>query len=572
MPSYLPSMVTLTAGAFVLISVYLYRRKYRERTTPSTSTKDTLEGDVYQPVTVIENYDIFVIDSSSEHRLAVESFAEAAKLLKVIGLDCEWVTKDGQRQPVALLQISSPVNQSCLLFRLDQLGGKLPESIGKILEDRNTLKVGVGVIDDAKRLLTDYQIITHGCLDLRHLALRHLARTLRGRSLSLRELASIVLQHEMSKNDRVRCGNWEAVPLSKEQINYAAEDAVIGAAIFLKIVAYKMKLKHFESFFQLEIWKSISSMCQGIVDMYPDMKQLTNTNSSSKKPEKHSKGVCIKSKERPLSRAYKTRKSVMYHNCRLLAPDDTLLCTCDKRKALWYVSKEIGEIICEEPLTVRLLFEPSGVPGPDREYYQIEKKNMCVVCGWEDSYIKKHVVPHEYRRHFPQYLKMHSSHDVLLLCLKCHQRSGAHDNILRQEISIQYNAPLSNRTNAKRLEDPQRVQLRSVARALIRHKNANNLPEQRVQELTDHLREFFGVDEIDDSLLQKGVSIETKVTNENYLGSHGLKVVEELMKKEDGLTKFEKLWRQNFLDTMEPQYLPELWSVDHLHEASVCKK
>lgn len=262
----------------------------------------------------------------------------------------------------------------------------------------STLKVGVGVIDDAKRLLNDYQIITHGCLDLRHLALRHLSRTLRGRSLSLRELASVVLQHEMSKDDRVRCGDWEAVPLSKEQIIYAVDDAVIGTAIFLRIVAYKMKLKQFESFLQPETWKSISSMCQGIIDMYPDMKQLTTTNSSPKKATKNSKGVFDNLEERPLSRAYKTRKSVMYHNCRLLAPDDTLLCTCDKRKAMWYIGKEIGELICEEPLTVRLLFEPAGVPGPDREYYQTEKKNICVVCGREDSYIRKHVVPHEYRR------------------------------------------------------------------------------------------------------------------------------------------------------------------------------
>ena len=56
------------------------------------------------------------------------------------------------------------------------------------------------------------------------------------------------------------------------------------------------------------------------------------------------------------------------------------------------------DMIEEDPLTVKLKFEPSGRPGKDREYYLTEKENKCVVCGREDGYIRKNVVPHEYRR------------------------------------------------------------------------------------------------------------------------------------------------------------------------------
>ena len=35
------------------------------------------------------------------------------------------------------------------------------------------------------------------------------------------------------------------------------------------------------------------------------------------------------------------------------------------------------------------------------------------------------------------------------------------------------------------------------------------------------------------------------------------------MEQTDGLVKFIKLWRQQFVETMEPQYLPDFWSVDH---------
>jgi hypothetical protein len=58
--------------------------------------------------------------------------------------------------------------------------------------------------------------------------------------------------------------------------------------------------------------------------------------------------------------------------------------------------------VCDSPLTVRLLFEPSGRAvdevGP---YYTQEKANHCVVCGSNGSYIRKNVVPREYRKHFP---------------------------------------------------------------------------------------------------------------------------------------------------------------------------
>lgn len=52
----------------------------------------------------------------------------------------------------------------------------------------------------------------------------------------------------------------------------------------------------------------------------------------------------------------------------------------------------------EDPPVLQLLFEPSGKPKKDREYYLTEKENICVVCGRKDSYIRKNVVPHEYRK------------------------------------------------------------------------------------------------------------------------------------------------------------------------------
>ena len=56
------------------------------------------------------------------------------------------------------------------------------------------------------------------------------------------------------------------------------------------------------------------------------------------------------------------RQSPLYHNSRLEAPDGQPLCVCDVKKAEWYVAKGLGVKVNDDPLTVRLNFEPSGRP------------------------------------------------------------------------------------------------------------------------------------------------------------------------------------------------------------------
>lgn len=67
-----------------------------------------------------------------------------------------------------------------------------------------------------------------------------------------------------------------------------------------------------------------------------------------------------------------------------------------------YLFKKLGVKVCDNPLTVRLMFEPSGRAVDEvGQYYTQEKANHCVVCGSNKSYIRKNIVPREYRRHFP---------------------------------------------------------------------------------------------------------------------------------------------------------------------------
>mmetsp|Transcript_39561 Transcript_39561/g.60452 ORF Transcript_39561/g.60452 Transcript_39561/m.60452 type:complete len:80 (+) Transcript_39561:22-261(+) len=77
----------------------------------------------------------------------------------------------------------------------------------------------------------------------------------------------------------------------------------------------------------------------------------------------------------------------------MLAPDGFCLSTCDKRKAQWYLSKGLAEVKQEDPLVIKLKFEPCDtfsnrekarkldIEDPDEEFYISERVTQCVVCG-----------------------------------------------------------------------------------------------------------------------------------------------------------------------------------------------
>ena len=60
-----------------------------------------------------------------------------------------------------------------------------------------------------------------------------------------------------------------------------------------------------------------------------------------------------------------------------------------------------------------------------------------------------------------------------------------------------------------------------------------------------------------------------RILNKEYC-PHGKKVVEHFTANK-GVLELEKRWRQHFLDTMNPRFLPPLWSVDHQQERLMYK-
>ena len=102
--------------------------------------------------------------------------------------------------------------------------------------------------------------------------------------------------------------------------------------------------------------------------------------------------------------------------------------------------------------------------------------------------------------------------------------------------------------------------VRSAAKALLNNKG--NIPTARVTELKHVLSSYYGIIDVDEEVCKRGMNLESNILNENYV-PHGKKVVEYFISSGDGILYLEKIWRQHFLDTMKPKYLPPFWSVSH---------
>ena len=171
-------------------------------------------------------------------------------------------------------------------------------------------------------------------------------------------------------------------------------------------------------------------------------------------------------------------------------------------------------------------------------------KTFIVKLVQTESYLRKYIVPHEYRRHFPEVMRDHQSHDVLLMCMNCHQLSNVHDLTLRRQLALKCNAPIGSDDDVKFVEAYDKKSVRSAARAILNNKGKNKIPEARLDELKECLKNFFDVDEISPDLVTEAANLDPNVMNNDYC-PHGKRVVDFFIENE-GLIPLERLWDQYY--------------------------
>ncbi|KAF5758660.1 putative ribonuclease D [Helianthus annuus] len=353
-------------------------------------------------------------------------------------------------------------------------------------------------------------------------------------------------------------------------------------------------------------------------------------------------------------------KSPVYHNCRIYANDGRLLCYCDRRKLEWYVQRDLAKIVDEDPPAIMLLFEPKGRPEDEgNDFYIQSKKNICVGCGEGNHYLRYRIIPSCYRIHFPEHLKSHRSHDIVLVCVDCHEKAHSSAERYKKKVALEFGIPLfvhkvvnsneqqdvsGSSTSVMKLGDcgVSPLELRTAAMALIRH--GPRMPPQRREELKQVVKKYYGGREISEEDLEKallvgmsphekrrlrkkrGISLNNTSSNnivsdndikgednvDSYKnevhepengsnlditdpsevepngqvhsssdgavfatcssklsllghGPHGKQVVDYLLKNhgEVGIQEFCQRWRQVFVESINPRFLPAGWDVTH---------
>ncbi|XP_060179949.1 3'-5' exonuclease-like [Lycium barbarum] len=175
-------------------------------------------------VTVTKNSSVvntWIVQTVQMHRRRLR------KLL--VGLDIEWLPcfNPDENHPVALLQLC--VGRRCLLFQLlhkDAVPGYLIDFLG----DPNFKFVGVGVMEDAKKLLRDHRLFVANTVDLNRLAYSVYGEEVYGK-MGLKRMAKEVLGKVMEKPLNVTLSKWDAEELCYEQVEYGAIDAFVSFEI-----------------------------------------------------------------------------------------------------------------------------------------------------------------------------------------------------------------------------------------------------------------------------------------------------------------------------------------------------
>ena len=248
------------------------------------------------------------------------------------------------------------------------------------------------------------------------------------------------------------------------------------------------------------------------------------------------------------------RKTPMYDNISMMDPQGIMLATISGKKARWYVNKNLARWI-QANSSIQLTFPPKAHSGD--QYSKTAKDNICVRCGSDGMHMRHYVVPYAYRSLFPEQYKTHLSHDVVILCPDCHLHCER-ETQLRMKV-LEKDCPVECR-------NPHHVdihlhQVRSAALALLRWKDT--IPAEKLKEYDSMVRNHLNVTsgELSKEKLQEAIDIEYQIANPNYIAGPEW-VVRSLHSDDIKLERFIKQWRQHFVSTVQPKFLPYGWSVD----------
>lgn len=240
--------------------------------------------------------------------------------------------------------------------------------------------------------------------------------------------------------------------------------------------------------------------------------------------------------------------NIIYGNCQVLSPDNILMFCCKEKRAYWYLDRGLASKIKDNPLTIKLNFNPKGLGNHNKPYASYELDNICVNCGSSNDLTKHHVIPSCYRKHLPEKYKSHNCHDVLVLCKSCHQIYERKADKLKYQLSKKYMIVDHNKLPFSEIEMRKLLSNFKVVMFGEKYK----IPKSRVEEVKIEIKNFLGRDYTKDDF--KSI-LKLKSEQKN----HGKLVMDNI----EDIQSFIEMWRQHFIENTNCKHLPKNWNVNH---------
>jgi len=246
------------------------------------------------------------------------------------------------------------------------------------------------------------------------------------------------------------------------------------------------------------------------------------------------------------------RKQLIYGNCEVYSPDGDLMFRCMEKRIHWYLNRNLATVINDNPLAIKLNFTPKG-KGSKESYLKLIRNNKCVVCGDEnlEQLTRHHIIPYEYRKYFPDNLKAHNAIYIVPLCRSCHEIYEQDADNFKKELEIKCNAP--RRINFEKYNHAEKHIV-----TLLKYRNV--IPYERVEEIKEILNRqmtefgmsFCKSDCDDNTKLEKYLN---DIQSTGYRGNNNHSEI--VVKTCQDLDDFSKKWVTHFVETMQPQFIPD---------------
>lgn len=223
-----------------------------------------------------------------------------------------------------------------------------------------------------------------------------------------------------------------------------------------------------------------------------------------------------------------------YDNWKIFHLDGTLMCFCSKKKAYWYIKKDLAELQSE--FEIKLKFTPKGYGDPLE--ILIGRKNICVITGQTTGLTKHHVVPTQYRQHFDNIYKDKNSCDLVVLCRKEHDKYEDIANEFKTQLYADYIDDSHKDINAAWYE------AKAIFNCISNH--YDKLPHDRQVYMLCRL----------EGLVKEWKFTDAELKAKFLIGNNDYN---KIIVDKIGMINLTVLWKLHFLKYGKPNFLPTWW-------------